>query len=140
VGLGLYTEIKKGDDSIHICNVHGVAYAADNKLDNPARLEQSRVLIDFFGPLSGQKIIGGDFNILPDTDSIRAFATGGYVDLIKQFNIQATRNRFSWDLHPGSKQYYSDYVFISPDVKVQNFVVPQNEISDHLPIILDIEN
>ena len=32
-----------------------------------------------------------------------------------------------------------DYVFVSPEVKVIDFSVPNIEISDHLPLILDFE-
>ena len=138
VGLGLYIEIKCQTGNIHICNVHGMAFPGD-KLDNAKRLEQSRALIDFFRSLPGRKLIGGDFNILPDTESIRMFERNGYVDMIKKHNIQTTRNHFAWEKYPDSKQYYSDYAFVSPDVNVKDFVVPRNEVSDHLPLILDIE-
>ncbi len=137
-GLGLHVEILEKGKSIHICDVHGRAYPGE-KLDTPERLTQSRTLVDFFGSLRGQKIIGGDFNILPDTESIKTFEKNGYVDLIKKFAIRTTRNRFAWELYPDSKQMYSDYVFTGLDVKVKSLVVPENEISDHLPLILEID-
>jgi len=34
---------------------------------------------------------------------------------------------------------HSDYVFVSLEVKVKKFEVPNIEISDHLPLILDFE-
>lgn len=136
--LGLYTQVKSGNSIIHICNFHGPAKPGD-KLDNPDRLEQCRGLIDFFKDKKGPKIIGGDFNILPDTKSVRMFAENGYRNLVKDFNVSTTRNRLAWEKYPDSKQYYSDYVFVSPDIKVNDFSVPNIEISDHLPLILDIE-
>lgn len=139
-GIGLYTHINaKNGNVIHVCNVHGRAFPGE-KLDTPERLRQSRGFIDFFTTLDGPKIIGGDFNVLPDTESIRMFEQRGYIDLIKKHNVRTTRNQLAWANYPDNKQYYSDYVFVSPDVKVQNFLVPENEISDHLPLVLDIES
>jgi hypothetical protein len=139
VGSGLFTEIKTSDGSLSVCNVHGLARPGE-KLDNPDRIAQSRILIDLFRQRPGQKVIGGDFNILPDTESIRMFAKDGYVDLISAWNIPTTRNRLAWENYPGHELYYSDYVFVSPDMQVNNFIVLQNEISDHLPMILEVED
>lgn len=137
VGSGLSAEVNASAGKLHVCNVHGPALPGE-KLDNADRIAQSRALIDLLCACPGQKIIGGDFNILPDTESIRMFAAEGYVDLIKEWNISTTRNRLAWENYPGHELYYSDYVFVSPDVKVKNFTVPKNEISDHLPMILEI--
>ena len=143
VGLGLYTEIEGKRGTVNICNFYGIAYPVrdgkcDEKLDNPERTLQSKTLIDFFCSLRGPKVIGGDFNLMPDIESIRVSSKNEYVDLIKEWNIQTTRNRLSWEMYPGHKQNYSDYVFVSSDVHTKNFAVPQNEVSDHLPMILDI--
>jgi hypothetical protein len=138
VGLGMYSEVQAGDKIIHIGNFHGVSQPGD-KLDNAERITQSKGLIDFFKDKQGLKIIGGDFNALPETKSIQMFEENGYKDLIKDFKIPTTRNRLVWELFPETKLYYSDYVFVSPDVKVKSFLVPNIEISDHLPMELEIE-
>ncbi|MDO8516153.1 MAG: hypothetical protein Q7S28_02805 [bacterium] len=136
IGAGLYTHIMAGGTSLHVGNVHGLPQPGD-KLDSGARIKQSEKFIEFFKEKDGAKIIGGDFNVLPETKSIRLFAEHGYRDLIKDFNIVTTRNRLAWK-YP-VKHYYSDYLFVSPEVRVTSFSVPQIEISDHLPLILDIE-
>lgn len=137
VGLGLYVEIPFKNKTLCICNFHGMSRPVD-KLDDRDRIRQSERLIDFFRHKKGPKIIGGDFNLFPDTKSIRMFQENGYRDLIKEYGITNTRNRFAWELYPDNKQYYSDYVFVSPDVAVKNLSVPDIEISDHLPLILEI--
>lgn len=138
VGLGLYTQLVSGVSKINICNLHGVSHPGD-KLDNPDRMEQSKAVIDFFKTFDGQKIIGGDFNLLPETESIKMFEENGYVDLIKKFDVKTTRNHLAWDRYD-IKQYFSDYAFTSEDVKIKSFEVINNEISDHLPLILDVED
>ena len=136
-GLAIYTHLRKNGQEIHLANFHGTARPGE-KLDNPGRLKQSEELIRFFKDKEGLKIIGGDFNVLPDTESMQMFEKHGYRDLIKDFGIKSTRNELSWARYPDNKQYFSDYAFMSPNVNVQSFEVPDIEISDHLPLILEI--
>ena len=138
VGMGLYNQIKVSDDNIlNICNTHGNARPGD-KQDNPDRLRQSQNIIDFFKNLSGPKIIGGDFNLDINTKSVSMFEDNGYRNLIKEFNIPTTRNKIAWDQYE-IKQLYADFIFVSPDVKVTRLSVPNLLISDHLPMILEID-
>ncbi len=136
-GLGICMHVRSGNVEAHICNVHGLSKPG-NKLDNPDRLKQSRGLIDFFRDKNGSKIIGGDFNLFPDTESIRMFSEYGYRNLIAEYEIKTTRNRLAWEMYPDSKQLFSDYVFVSSDTDVTRFEVPDNEIADHLPLVLEI--
>lgn len=138
LGLGLSTEINYNNKTIHVCNVHGIARPGE-KLDNEERLEQSKKLIEFFENRKGIKIIGGDFNLLPNTESIQLFEKSGYRNLVSEFNIKTTRNHFSWDKYPEDKQYYSDYIFVSKDTPVKDFSVSPLEVSDHLALILTID-
>jgi endonuclease/exonuclease/phosphatase family metal-dependent hydrolase len=134
-GLGIYVQIKSGNKNVHVCNFHGLSKPG-NKLDNPDRLKQSQGLIKFFENKAGLRIIGGDFNLLPQTKSVRMFNENGYRDLIDEYRIKTTRNRFVWEMYPDNKLYYSDYVFVDKNYNIKNFLVPNNEISDHLPLIL----
>lgn len=130
-------EIDLRGKKILIANVHGKANPGE-KLDTKARINQSGKIIDFLKNKAGSKIIGGDFNLMPETKSVRMFEEAGYKNLIKDFGIKNTRNRLSWERFP-VKQYYSDFVFTSPEVKIKDFSVPNIEISDHLPLILDFD-
>jgi len=138
IGLGLFTKIEISNNKIiNLCNVHGHARPGD-KQDNPDRLHQSQLIIDFFKNLTGLKIIGGDFNLDFGTKSVQMFEDNGFKNLIKEFKIQTTRNEMSWRKYK-NKQLFADYVFVSPDIKIKKFSVPNNEISDHLPLILEFE-
>lgn len=137
IGYGIYTKIKSDKSILNLINVHGIALPGD-KLDNPKRIEQSMTFINFMKKVKGPKIVGGDFNLLPETESVKMFEKNGYTNLVKEYDIKTTRNHLSWDLYP-NKQMYADYVFVSKDIKVKSFEVPDIEISDHLPLILEIE-
>lgn len=122
--------------------VHGTPMPGD-KQDTPIRLNFSRKIINIAKNGAKPIIIGGDFNLMPDTKSIRGLTEAGFVNLIKKFNIKTTRNRLAWDFYknePGFiKQYFADYCFVSKNIKVKSFEVPEVEVSDHLPLILDFE-
>lgn len=144
IGLGLYVEIEgnnkeEGDDrNIVIGNVHGISRPG-NKLDTPNRIIQSQRLITFFRTFfesESEVVIGGDLNLFPETESLGMFEQAGYTDLIKKLGITSTRNEHAWKRHPDNKQYYSDYTFTSPLVELISFEVPDNLISDHLPLEL----
>jgi endonuclease/exonuclease/phosphatase family metal-dependent hydrolase len=138
VGLALDVEVSSANGSVHICNLHGIPQPGD-KLDSPGRLQQSRELCEFLDGKNGPKIVGGDFNLLPQTRSIEIFEAKGYRNLIKEFRIATTRNRIAWEMYPHNKQYFCDYVFVSPEMPIRSFSVPSLEISDHLPLILEVE-
>lgn len=136
-GFGIYTQFNFNTKNYHLLNFHGMPQPGD-KIDNPDRIKQSEEIIKYFSKLEGKKIIGGDFNLLPNTKSIKLFEENNYVNLIEKHKIDTTRNKYAWDRFPENKQLFSDYVFLSPDVKVENFTVPKNEISDHLPMIVQL--
>jgi len=120
-------------------NPHGTAYPGDKK-DSEIRISQSKTILNSFKE-DGPKIIGGDFNLLRDTRSISILEEVGYRNLISEFNIKSTRNKVAWDRFKNDpnfvKQYDSDFCFVSKEIKVKNFEVPNIEASDHEPLILD---
>lgn len=136
-GLGIAVDIKLDNQILHILNYHGISRPKD-KLDTEARFSQSQKIVNYYNKLSGPKILGGDFNFLPETRSYDTFIQHGYHELIKSNNISTTRNRLYWDNRP-QKHLYSDYIFVSLDINIKNLSVPNIEISDHLPLILEIE-
>lgn len=137
IGGGLYTQIKCNHKIFHIANIHGMSKPGE-KLDNPNRIEQSKRIIDFMAKIDGVKLIGGDFNLDKNTESVKMFEKNGYRNLIEEYKIETTRNRLSWERF-NNVQHWADFCFVGPDVKVKSFEVPKNEVSDHLPLILEIE-
>ena len=120
-----------GDGTL-VVNFHGL-WDGPDKLDRPRRLEQSRKVKDFLDKYDCPKIMAGDFNLWPGTESLKMLENG-MVNLIDKYGIHSTR--------PASFNFpnkYSDYVFVSPGIKVNDFKTLPDEISDHLALYLEFE-
>ncbi len=81
-------------------------------------------------------IITGDFNLFPDTESMRVFQNN-FVSLVDTHNIQTTRpesNELS-----NLKRNVVDYIMVSKGITVNSFAVLDSNVSDHLPLVLDFE-
>jgi endonuclease/exonuclease/phosphatase family metal-dependent hydrolase len=79
----------------------------------------------------------GDFNLLPETESVRLLAAG-LRNLVIERAIPSTRSRLNPYYGTPQEQPHADYAFTSPGLQVADFQVPDAEISDHLPMILDL--
>ena len=139
-----YVQLNIGERLLTICNVYGASWPT-NKLDSADRLLQSQKILDFVLAQPGEKIIAGDFNLLPNTRSIMMFEENGFRNLIKDFNISTTRGSTIKKLKPElglgehGWQEFADYTFISSGIKPIQFTVPDLPISDHLPMILEFK-
>ena len=138
-GAALVTSLRHGIGSVTIANVHGISFYPDDKLDTEGRIIQSKAIIDFLAGSAGHSIVGGDFNVLPEAESVQLFTKAGYQNLIADYAIQTTRNRLAWDRFPDNVQYFADYSFTDPSLHIRNFSVPDLEISDHLPMVVEFD-
>lgn len=116
----------------NIINIHGL-WQESIKADTEAKIEQSKKILDLAHKSTEKTIICGDFNMLPDTQSIKMIADE-YTDLIKKYNITDTRG----NLYP-RKLRYADFVFMDKNIQVKSFEVPNVAISDHLPLIVEFD-
>lgn len=128
-------EIDYQEKKFSVINFHGVALPGD-KQDTPQRISHMKKLRLIWDSLAGSaKILCGDFNLYPETESIRILETASR-NLIKEFNITNTRNEITWEKYH-NRQTFADFTFVSENVKVKSFEVPYTLASDHLPMVLD---
>ncbi len=113
-----------------IFNVHGL-WNGRGKTDTLDRILQSQRIKSFIDSFDTAKILCGDFNLRPDTESIKILEKN-MKNLIQTYDIRSTRTRF----YPKDEKY-ADYIFISPDIKVNSFSVLPDEVSDHAPLLLE---
>jgi hypothetical protein len=115
-----------------ILNFHGM-WNGGGKSDSPKRIEQSTIVRKNFDEAKGSKILCGDFNLNPDTESINILAKGN-IDLIKEYKVSSTRS--SYYKYPSS---FADYVIASSDIEVKDFKALSDEVSDHLPLFVEFD-
>lgn len=125
-----YVRFVDNNQDYLVGHFHGIWYPK-TKVDNEERIEQSKSINQFFNAHSGKKILCGDFNLLPATESMKILEEGKR-NLIKDFHIETTRNEY---YQRGEK--HADYVLISPDVKVIDFTVIKTLVSDHYPLLFE---
>ncbi len=127
-----YMKFNREERDYMVCNLHG-HWTPNFKGDNPARLEQSKNIKKFLDDFDGAKILCGDFNVAPNTQSMSILETS-MINLIKKYNITSTRSHFY------TKEIkFADYIMVSPEVKVEKFEVLQDVVSDHLPLLIEFD-
>lgn len=132
-----YVRVPFRNGELAVMNFHGIPYPGD-KLDTPERLEQSRRIAEFVQAEKNPLVLAGDFNLLPETESIRMVENAGLKNLIVEYGIQTTRSRVSPFYGKPDQQFFADFTFVSPGIDVKKFSVPEDCVaSDHLPMIME---
>lgn len=132
-----YVEFDHAGQRFVVGNIHG-AWQASGKGDTPERIEQAHTVRTFLDGKPGKKIIAGDFNLSPQSESVK-FLGNGMRNLIAEYGVRTTRSHF-YMYAEKYNDYISDYIFVSPDMKVQEFRVIDNPISDHFPLVLEFSS
>lgn len=128
-----WVHIKHGRKDVMIMNIHG-HWDPSGKSDTANRLEQSKIISEFIesvGPVP--KIMVGDFNLLPETESIKILEKN-FSNLITKYKIPTTRTVLYKD-----NDKHTDYVFVSEEVLVESFEALPDVVSDHTPLALSFD-
>ncbi|MDB5245271.1 MAG: Endonuclease, partial [Parcubacteria group bacterium] len=116
---------------VTIINFHGL-WNGQGKGDSEDRLTQSDKILEFIRTLNHPVVLCGDFNLTPETESLKKLENAGLENLIKTFDITSTRTSFYT-----KPERYADYVLVSEDIKVESFSLLPEEVSDHAALSLD---
>lgn len=129
-----WVKCKAGKKTYSIINVHGLwTGTGAGKTDTPERILQSQNIKNFVSTLNDPKVLCGDFNLRPDTQSVQILEEN-MVNLIKKYDIKSTRTSFY-----EKSEKFADYTFVSPDIKVNQFRILPDEVSDHAAMYLDFK-
>lgn len=131
----LWTDLETEDGNISVLNVHGL-WNGRGKTDTPDRIEQSKQIRKLMDSIKGTQIVCGDFNLLPNTESI-SILEKGMKNLIKEYSIETTRTSFYTRAETSGK--FADYMFTSNDTQVLDFKVLPDEVSDHAALLLEVK-
>ncbi len=128
-----YVTITLNGRPVTVINFHGL-WNGKGKTDTEDRIQQSKNILTFTKKLDGDYVLCGDFNLLPDTKSIRELEEAGLRNLIREFEVTSTRTSFYT-----KPQKFADYAFISSGVHLKDFKVLPDEVSDHSPLLIEVE-
>jgi endonuclease/exonuclease/phosphatase family metal-dependent hydrolase len=119
---------------LRVINYHGIW--TKEKVGNPETLKACKKILSLAKGANYPTIIAGDFNLFPDTPSMKIFYKD-FISLVDEFSIITTRpqnNELS-----NLDRNVVDYILVSKDITVKSFNVPDLNISDHLPLVLDFD-
>lgn len=126
-----HVTVEIGDKKLHILNHHGHHIDA-HKLGDEETMRQTAMIIDYIKQLNGAVILCGDFNLSPESESIKQF------DSILQ-NLSVTNSLETTRSLLTHKKEVCDYIFVNHNVNVKGFSMDKTIISDHNALILDFD-
>lgn len=125
----VHTEISTPGGIVHALTVHGY-HIKEHKLGNDETLRACRELVMYAKSLEGAVIITGDFNLSPDSESIK-LVNESFRNLAVENGLLTTRN------HLTKKAEVCDYIFVNDKVKVNDFYMSPIIASDHNGLVLN---
>jgi len=124
------------DRPVSVAHMHGLRDLR-GKMDTPERADQARRLLDLSNRASESgdlRVICGDFNVEPDSETLAILKESGFIELVTTFGFEGTRS--SHYKKPGR---FADYMLVNGVEDVASFtVIYEPEVSDHCPLILDL--
>jgi len=130
-----YAMIETENGPCTVANYHGI-FTGGSKKDTPERIQQSESIAAYLGKSKGRKLLCGDFNLLPDTESF-GILKNGMRDLVTEHGVEKTRTPLYRHYHDASEPNFADYILVTPDVVVSGFGVLPDIVSDHSPLFVE---
>ncbi|CAF1377857.1 unnamed protein product [Didymodactylos carnosus] len=127
-----YIKTENNGKQTAVMNFHGL-WNGNGKTDTEDRIQQSTNILHITKNISENFVLSGDFNLLPDTKSIKMLEDVGLRNLIKEYGITSTRT--SYYMKPDR---YADYVFVTAGLEVTDFKALPEEVSDHAPLYTEV--
>lgn len=125
-----------GGRTVVVSHMHGLRDLA-GKGDTAERLAQAKRFLGLTRQIAapGDRVIMcGDFNVEPNSATLRLLAEAGMVELVTGRGFEGTRT--SSYTKPGK---FADYMLIDDPDAVKSFdVVRSPEVSDHCPLIVEL--
>lgn len=135
--LLLHLQLSIQGKTISFLNTH-FAWAQSPK-EESHQTKQGEIMLEYLKQIKKPFVFTGDFNLDPDQPTIQK--------VNKLARNLTTENKVSNTLNPRThrakhlfpKGAAVDYIFVSPDIKINNFSVVEEDLSDHFGLIVEIE-
>lgn len=119
---------------MHAMSVHG-AWTAPPE-DTPETLRQAGIIANYLEKTKGTFVLGGDFNAVIQGKTIGLINEVAN-NLLFNSGVLETTNPKVHKIKP--RGYLIDFIFTSRDIKLKSLTVPKITVSDHLPVIAEVE-
>jgi endonuclease/exonuclease/phosphatase family metal-dependent hydrolase len=133
VAHGVRVVERAPDATFTVVNLHGLRDST-GKGDTPARQAQAGRIAGLVTSLrcdGDEVVVGGDFNLLPDSGTFDVLAELGLRDLVGDADTRTSR-------YPKLVRHAS-YLLVSAPAKVRRFeIVTAPEVSDHRALVVDL--
>lgn len=123
--------------TVTIANHHG--YHDLNPLGNQDTAVSMQRLANSVKNYNKPLILCGDLNITPDSPSLEPLNDLGLINLISENKIRTTLSEVHRAPQQKRDRIACDYIFVSPDVTVKNFMVSDSLVSDHKALVLEFD-
>lgn len=123
-----------GGVNIHAMSVHGAWTAPPTDTDETLR--QAQIIAEHLRNIKEPFLLGGDFNNVIQSKTIGLINEVSN-NLLLNSGILETTNPKVHKIAP--KGYLIDFIFASNEIKLKSLMVPKITISDHLPVIAELE-
>lgn len=127
----LHAGFDRADQPLHVLTIHGF-HVPQHKNGNEETISQCQFLLGYIRKLTGDVILTGDFNLAPDSDSIKILDKELH-NLTKESELETTRTFLT------PKTETCDYIFVNDQVKVKNFYASDIIASDHKALVMEFE-
>lgn len=120
--------------NIHILSAHGAWTAPPTDTEETAR--QATIIVDHIKTIQAPFIFGADLNMPPDSQVVKSVSQVAK-NLMTGSAISQTTHPTMHKIAP--KGYLIDYVFVSKEFKKNKIEAPEILVSDHLPVVAQLE-
>lgn len=132
----LILKLQLGSHHLTVLNTH-LAWGPTPK-DQPYKLKQGQILLDYLKTIKEPFLLSGDFNLTGESKIVKSLNRIGQ-NLTEKFHLKNTLNPKTHRLqHLFPPGLAVDFVFASKKIEVKSFktlTVPA--LSDHLPLLLE---
>ena len=130
----LDTSVEVQGKTLHILSWHGAWTAPPH--DTSLTFKQARIVHDYLKNISSPFVLGGDLNAVMSSKTVKLVETVSS-NLMKHASVKMTTNPKVHKIAP--RGFLVDYIFSSFDFKLLSVDVPQITVSDHLPVVANLE-
>lgn len=117
-----------------VANLHGL-WNAGPKTDTPERIAQSERVVAALEAHEGPKVLCGDFNLLPETMSVRILEVEARLrNPVVERGVKSTRTVLYRHYENPDEPNFADYIMHSTDLAAEEFEVLPDIVSDHSPL------